>query len=102
MRYRCSRITAGLITIGLLALASCSDTPTTPTPGITRAQAVDIARAQATFEPTSIDARTDVRQGTSVWIVTLRAADGSHGGLGQFMEVTMDRSNGTVLSIARS
>src|SRR5262245_56453766 len=99
MPYRRRHLEAVFFGIALLVglLSACARTLTPPTSDITRERAIEIARAQANFEPSSIDARTDVRRDTPVWIVTLRAADGSHGGLGQFMEVTLSRSTGSVL-----
>ena len=95
--------TAVVVAALTLSLTSaCGSTPTSPSPEITRDRAIEIARAQVGFEPTSVDARPDTRQSKAVWIVTLRRADGSHGGLGQFAEVVIDRSTGEVVAIAMS
>lgn len=85
-----------------LAVVACGAVPTSPSSGITRERAIDIARSSVSFDPTSVDAQRATRQSKAVWVVTLRRADGSHGGLGQFAEVTIDRSTGNVISIAMS
>ncbi len=84
----------------LFALSACS--PTSPSSEITRERAIELARQHVSFEPTSVAANTDSRQGRPVWVVTLRRADGSHGGLGQFAEVTLDRRTGVLVTIAMS
>jgi hypothetical protein len=81
-----------------LAVVACGAVPTSPTTGITRERAIDIARSSISFDPTSVEAQP----ARTVWFVTLRRADGSHGGLGQFAEVTIDRSTGDVIRIAMS
>lgn len=81
-----------------LALVACGALPTSPSSGITRERAIEVARSSVSFDPTSVDAQP----ARAVWVVTLRRADGSHGGLGQFAEVTIDRSTGNVIRIAMS
>ena len=80
---------------------SSPTSPTAPT-GISRERAVDIARQQVTFIPTSVDVETDTIRGQATWAVTFRASDGSHGGLGQFMKVWVDRNTGEIVSVAQS
>jgi len=84
----------------LFGLSACS--PTSPSSEITRDRAIDLARQHISFEPTNIATETDSRQGRPVWVVTFRRADGSHGGLGQFVEVTLDRRTGQLVTIAMS
>jgi hypothetical protein len=85
----------------LVILVGCS-TPPSPSSAITRDRAIEIARQHVSFEPTSTEIGTDVLQGKQVWVVTFRRADGSHGGLGQFVQITVERSTGEVLTIAMS
>ena len=67
---------------------------------LSREDAIELARQHVSFEPTSTAADTDSRQGRPVWVVTFRRADGSHGGLGQFAEVTLDRRTGGLVTVA--
>ena len=83
-----------------LVVSGCS--PTSPSSQITRDRAIEIARQQITFEPTNASATMETRQGRPVWVVTFRRADGSHGGLGQFAEITLDRETGQIVSLAMS
>lgn len=96
----------GLIVLASIAgmVSGCSSTTTSPTPStaISRERAIDIARQQVSFTPTSVEVAADTIQGQSTWAVTFRAADGSHGGLGQFMKVWVDQRTGEVVSLARS
>lgn len=87
-----------VVLAAMLAVVACTATPTSPTTGITRARAIDIALSSVHFDPTSVDALP----ARAVWVVILRRADGSHGGLGQFAELTIDRSTGNVIRIAMS
>ena len=82
-------------------LSACAGTVTSPTE-VTRDRAIEIARQHVSLEPTSVEATMESRQGKQVWVVTFHRADGSHGGLGQFAEVTVDRSTGEVVTIAIS
>jgi hypothetical protein len=85
----------------VVTLPACSS-PISPTSEITRERAIELARHQVSFEPTSAAADMDSRQGRPVWVVTFRRADGSHGGLGQFAEVTLDRRTGELVTVAMS
>jgi hypothetical protein len=92
----------GLLTLlTLVALPACSS-PTSPTSEITRDRAIELARQHVSFEPTSTGADKDSRQGRPVWVVTFRRADGSHGGLGLFAEVSLDRRTGELVTVAMS
>lgn len=97
-------ITLAFVLLGLtlVMISACSRTPTSPSSEIARERAIEIARQQVSFEPTSTDAAIGVRQNRQVWVVAFRRADGSHGGLGQFMEITVDRSTGDVVTVAMS
>ena len=88
------------LSVVLFALSACS--LTSPSSEITRERAIELAQQYVAFAPTSIAADTDSRQGRPVWVVTLRRADGSHGGLGQFAEVTLDRTTGELVTVAMS
>lgn len=92
---------------GVLATTSaCTSTsPTSPTSSpadITQERAIDIARQQVTFIPTSVDVAADTVRGQATWAVVFRASDGTHGGLGQFMKVWVDRHTGEIVGVARS
>jgi hypothetical protein len=97
---------------GLLLLAGVltttpgcsSNSPTSPTDrtGISRERAIEIARPQVTFSPTSVEATKETYQGRPTWAVTFRASDGSHGGLGKFMMVWVDQRTGEIVSLAMS
>ena len=100
LRRRATRILA-LVT-AVTAIAACGGTPASPSSTITRERAIEIARSHVSFEPTSVDAEHAARQGKQVWLVTLRRADGNHGGLGQFAEVTVDRATCDVMTSAMS
>jgi hypothetical protein len=89
------------LSMTLFALSACSS-PISPLSEITRERAIELARQHVSFEPTSTGAEMDSRQGGPVWVVTFRRADGSHGGLGQFAEVTLDRRTGELVTIAMS
>jgi hypothetical protein len=94
-----------VLVAAFVAISGCTSTgPTSPTSPtvISRARAIDIARQQVTFTPTSIDIATDTVKGHATWAVTFRASDGSHGGLGQFMKVWVDQNTGEIVSLARS
>jgi hypothetical protein len=95
----CSR--GWLLSLMLFALSACSS-PTSPSSEITRERAIELARQHVPYEPTSSAADTDSRLGRPVWVVTFRRADSSHGGLGQFAEVTLDRRTGQIVSVAMS
>jgi hypothetical protein len=107
--FACLRLRAQLhfvlLVATLAAVSGCSSTaptsPTSPT-GISRERAIDIARQQITFTPTSIDIATDTVKGHATWAVTFLASDGSHEGLGQFMKVWVDQTTGEIVSLARS
>ena len=94
-------LTAPLLALAVLTVCACK-TATSPTSTISRDRAIEIARQQVSFEPTSTEAVRDTRQSRPVWVVTFRRADGSHSGLGQFAEVTIDRSTGRVITVAMS
>ena len=88
------------LSIALVSLTACS--PTSPSAEITRDRAIELARQHVSFEPTSTAAEMDSRQGRPVWVVTFRRADGSHGGLGQFAVVSLDRRTGELVTVAMS
>jgi hypothetical protein len=83
----------------VIVLSGCS--VTTPS-DITPEQAIELARHHVGFEPATTATRTGVQQGRAVWVVTFTRADGSHGGLGQFIEVTLDRKTGSLVALAMS
>lgn len=103
IRYLGCRVTRFLALVtAISAFVACGGTPASPSSTITRERAIEIARSHVSFEPTSVDAQQAARQSKEVWVVTLRRADGSHRGLGQFAEVTIDRATGEVVTIAMS
>jgi hypothetical protein len=89
-----------LMLAALLLVSGCTDTPASPSPTISREQAIEFAQRHVPFEPTSVDAEPAVHLSRPVWIVTMRRADGSRGGLGQFAQVVVDRSSGVIVSTA--
>ena len=78
------------------AISGCAHR-TSPTSQLTRDRATTLARQLISFEPTSIEARTDERRSRPVWVVTLRRPDQL-----QFAEVALDRATGEVVTIAMS
>jgi hypothetical protein len=70
---------------------------------ITRDRAVEIARQQISFQPDNIDAARTTANERRVWRVTMRGRlPGQPPGLFETAVVTIDRSSGEVVSIART
>lgn len=98
-----SRALGWLLTLLIAAIVSAwAPAPVSSDLPITRDQAIDVARRQVSFEPTSIETKTDERRGHQVWVVTLRRDGTTPGVLGLFAEVAIDRSTGQVVTIAVS
>lgn len=87
--------------IGLTGIgATCSTQP----PEIARERAIALARAQVSFEVTSVDAERTTDEGRRVWRVTLRGAPMSpdHPLLRPITIVLIDARTGAVVSLAKS
>ena len=70
---------------------------------ITRDRAIEIARQQISFQPDNIDAVRTTANERRVWRVTMRGRlPGQPPGLFETAVVTIDRSSGEVVSIART
>jgi len=91
---------AGIILLLLAALACAS---TTNPAEISRDRAIEIARKQVTFAPTSIEAQKGSSAGTPIWRVTLRGRlPGQPPLLFETRVVEIDRRTGAVVSVART
>ena len=70
---------------------------------VTRERAIEIARKQISFQPDNIDAERTTANQRPVWRVTMRGRlPGQPPGLFETAVVTIDRSSGEVISIART
>ena len=70
---------------------------------VTRAQAIEIARQEVSFEPESTDAVFTTSDERDVWRVTFRGRlPGQPPGLFETMVVEVDADSGEVVSIART
>ena len=70
---------------------------------ISRARAIEIARAQISFQPDSIDAKSESVNGRPVWQVTLRGRlPGQPPGLFETAIVAIDRRTGEIVTISRT
>jgi hypothetical protein len=70
---------------------------------IRRDAAIRIARGQASFSPTKIEAKKATSNGRPVWRVTIRGRlPGQPAGLFEMRIVDVDRHTGAILSVARS
>jgi hypothetical protein len=70
---------------------------------ITRDRAIEIARQQVSFQPDNIDTQPTTANERRVWRVTMRGRlPGQPPGLFETAVVTIDRSTGEVVSIART
>lgn len=90
----------GLVLI-LVMFAGC---PPKSTPKeITRERAIEIARSQVSFQPTSIEAEKATENGRPLWRVTFRGPTVSQIHLhGELMIVSIDRQTEKVVSISKS
>ena len=69
---------------------------------ITRERAIEIARAQVSFQPDNIEAERRSSNDRPVWRVTLRGRlPGQPPGLFETTIVEVDRRSGAIVSIAR-
>jgi hypothetical protein len=70
---------------------------------ITRERAVDIARSQVTFSPSSVEAVKASAGGRPIWRVTIRGRlPGQPPELFETRIVEIDRVSGVIISVARS
>jgi hypothetical protein len=90
--------------IGLTLLAAILGTCTRPPTGeIGRDRAIAIARAQISFQPSSIDAVKASAAGRPIWRVTIRGRlPGQPPELFETRIVEIDRVSGVIVSVARS
>lgn len=80
-------------------VAACMPRPMTE---ISRAQAIDIARREISFQPDSIDAVRAMSGAAPIWRVTLRGRlPNQPPGLFETVVVEIDRRRGEVVSVAR-
>jgi len=94
---------SSLVVTVLLACVGLGVTCPSPTTEITSARAVEIARAQVTFEPASIDVDKTSDGGQPTWRVTFRGnpASPDHPQLRPITIVLIDRRTGEVRSVAK-
>src|SRR5262245_23843512 len=72
-------------------------------PEISPDRAIEIARQQITFQPDTTDITRTTSNGSPVWRVTFRGTrHGQPPGLFETAIVEVDRSNGDIVSIART
>ena len=70
---------------------------------ISRARAIEIARAQVKFQPKSITAKKVKEKGRPVWRVTFRGEPPGQGNvMGEILIISLDRFTGKIVSIAQS
>ena len=70
---------------------------------ISRARAIEIARAQVSFQPDSADAERESVGGRPVWRVTLRGhLPGQPPGLFETAIIEIDRRTGEIVAIGRT
>ncbi len=93
-----------LALVFLAAILSMAARCTGPSPTeITRERAMDIARAQVSFQPDSVDAERTTSGVRPVWRVTLRGRlPGQPPGLFETAIVEVDRHSGAIVSVART
>ena len=90
-----------VLIVAVLALAIACAGPSEAE--ITRDRAIEIARQQISFQPDNIDAVRTTANERRVWRVTMRGRlPGQPPGLFETAVVTIDRSSGEVVSIART
>jgi outer membrane murein-binding lipoprotein Lpp len=83
-----------------LLLAGCSGTRRADE--ISRERAIELAQAQVSFQPLSVEAERAVEEGHRVWRVTLRGRDiGPGRPIGEIAIVILDRRTGEIVSLAR-
>jgi hypothetical protein len=82
------------------ALTACAQTDARDG-GLTREEAIAIARKEIDFEPASTEAEETMENDRPVWRITFRGVSGPHP-MGPLMIVSVDRETGRVLSLARS
>lgn len=71
--------------------------------GITREQAIDIARKEVKFEPRQVEVLRDNEDGRPVWRVTFRGRPpGSSHSIGELMEIAVDRRTGEIVALSMS
>lgn len=89
--------------MAVVALWSALCPSPSSTPEISRERAIEIARAEVSFEPDSIDAVRAMSGTRPVWRVTLRGRlPGQPPGLFETAIVEIDRRTGEVVSLART
>jgi hypothetical protein len=88
-----------LLVVSALLLAGCARSTMTE---ITRERAVDIARSQVTFAPSSVEAVKASAAGHRVWRVTIRGRlPGQPPELFETRIFEIDRRTGVIVSVAR-
>jgi hypothetical protein len=96
---RLFRIVASLVMTAVLA-SGCATSGVTE---ISRDRAVDIARSQVTFVPSSVEAVKASASGHRVWRVTIRGhLPGQPPELFETRVFEIDRVTGAIVSVARS
>jgi uncharacterized membrane protein YkoI len=72
-------------------------------PDVSREQAIDIARAEVSFEPESVEAELVESEDGEVWRVTFSGRlPGQPPELSEIVIVEVDASNGEIVSITRT
>ena len=96
-----SRSVARLLALGVVLTLGCASAPRTTE--LTRDRAVDLARAQVSFEPFEIKARRTRTNGRQVWRVELKGRlPGQPPLLFETAVVEIDAVSGGVVSVART
>ena len=89
--------------VAAMALWSALCPGPSSTSEISRERAIEIARAEVSFEPASIDAVRAMSGARPIWRVTLRGQlPGQPPGLFETAIVEIDRRSGEVVSVART
>lgn len=92
-----------LLSLALLPCVTLSCARQRPRDEIGLDRAIEIARGQISFQPSSIDAVKAISNGRAVWRVTIRGRlPGQPPGLFETRIVEIDRKSGEIVSIARS
>lgn len=90
---------APLVPILAVAAGACPS----PATEISRDRAIEIARAEVSFQPDSVEAERAASDGRAVWQVTFRGRlPGQPPLLFETIIVEVDRASGEIVSVARS
>ena len=90
-----------ILALWMMAVTACAHSGTAPE--LSRERAIEIARQQVSFDPSTIEARKGTSGSTPIWRITLRGRlPGQPPMLFETRVVEIDRRTGAVVSMART